>query len=107
MVVEQRVNDTPHGDVTYHIVIDEHGARVVAGKAPAPDIALTTDFTTACAMHRGDTNAQQGLNTGIFKIGGSVGQLLRRRDAFAALADVFASVRDSTTGTPEEPNHRR
>jgi hypothetical protein len=97
-VVEQHVHDAPRGDVTYHVIIDEHGARVHSGSATTPDVVLSTDFATASAMHRGDTNAQQALIAGKLKVGGTVDRLARRREAFEALADVFASVRTTTTG---------
>lgn len=99
LVIEQRVSDSPHGEVSYHVVIDADGARVVAGRAATPHVTLSTDFATASAMHRGDTNAQQALAAGKLKIGGNVDQIVRRSDALAALDDVFAGVRSTTTGT--------
>jgi putative sterol carrier protein len=107
LVIEQRVSDTPNGDLTYHVIVDKEGARVVVGRAPAPDVTLATDFATAAALHRGDTNAQQAMAAGRFTIGGRIDELVRRREAFERLTDVFASVRSSTTGPPEEAgNHR-
>jgi hypothetical protein len=99
LVIEQRVTGTPHGEVAYHVIIDEQGARVVAGRAPAPQITMETDFATASAIHRGDVNAQRALNAGLLKVGGEAAVLIGRGDALGALTDVFASVRGSTTGT--------
>ena len=99
LVIEQRVRDTPLGEVTYHMLINAHGARVVSGRAAGPDITLTTDFATASALCRGDANAQQALMTGRLKIGGDVDQLVRRSGAFEALNDIFSTVRSTTTGT--------
>ena len=99
LVIEQRVTGTPYGEVTYHVIIDQEGARVVAGRAPAPQIALETDFVTASAMHRGDINAQRALNAGMLKISGAAAALIGRGDTLGALTDVFATVRATTTGT--------
>ena len=98
LVVEQRVHGTPNGDVAYHVIIDERGARVADGRATAPDVTISTDFATASAMHHGETNAQQALTSGKLKVGGRIAQFVRRSDAFDALSDVFASVRSTTTG---------
>lgn len=99
LVIEQRVTGAPDGEVAYHVVIDAQGARVIAGRAPAPQITLATDFVTASAMHRGDVNAQQALNAGMLKVGGEAAEIIGRGDALKALNDVFAGVRATTTGT--------
>jgi hypothetical protein len=107
LVVEQRVHDAPGGEVAYHVIIDEHGARVIAGRATAPDVTLSTDFEMAAALHRGDTNAQQALTAGRLKVGGRIAKFVRRSDAFDALNDVFASVRTTTTGTARDGTAHR
>jgi hypothetical protein len=99
IVIEQRVTDTPHGEVAYHVILDDQGARVVAGRAPAPHITMETDFVTASAIHRGDVNAQRALNAGMLKIGGEAAALIGRGDTLGAISDVFASVRGTTTAT--------
>ncbi len=107
LVIEQCVTQTPNGEVSYHVIIDASGAHFVAGRADAPHITLTSDFATASAIHRGDTNAQRALNAGMLKIGGEVAGLLGRGDALGALQDVFAGVRDRTTGTARPSGDHR
>ncbi|MEX0664878.1 MAG: SCP2 sterol-binding domain-containing protein [Acidimicrobiia bacterium] len=99
LVVEQHVTGTPTGDVSYHVVIDGDGARVVNGPAPEANIVITTDFATAVSLHAGDMNAQRALASGSLKLTGDIDQLVQRSDALKALDDVFASIRATTTVT--------
>jgi hypothetical protein len=98
-VVEQRVTDAPDGEACYHARLGPDGARVVQGPAPSPDVILVTDYETALALHRGETNAQRAIAAGRMKLRGHVELLLRRADALAALGDVF-----SATRTADKPN---
>lgn len=97
LVIEQRVDSTPSGDVAYHFVIDADGARVVPGTADDPDVTVAADYATAVALHAGRLNAQQALASGSLTLGGDLNEVLRRADALQALDDVFAAVRASTT----------
>ena len=99
LVVEQRVTGTPTGDLSYHVVIDDGGAQVRNGAAPDANIVITTDYSTAVSLHSGATNAQLALSSGILRLKGDVGQIVRRAEALKALDDVFASVRTTTTVT--------
>ena len=105
LVVEARVTGGPDGDLD--VPARGHGRRRTGrgrsgdGSRPCPSC---TDRETACALHHGDTNAQQALAAGRLKVHGDLAALGGRSDALAALGDVFGPVRarTSTTGSAEE-----
>jgi hypothetical protein len=97
IVVEQVVREVPgRGEVRYHMVFSPAGGRVAAGPAGTPELRLTTDYETAVALARGDTNAQESLARGRIRIGGDINALVVHGDVLSSLADVFAGVREQT-----------
>lgn len=97
VVIEQVVREVPgRGEVCYHVALSAAGGRVYAGPATAPDVRLTTDYETAVALARGETNAQESLARGRIRIGGDINALVARGDALSSLADAFAGVREQT-----------
>lgn len=102
LVVEQQVSDTPDGSARFHVVFDAIGARVIAGEAEQPDLVLITDYATACALHRGETNAQQALGRHRLKIRGDLTTIAKRAAVLGAVGDLFASVRAQTTFTDDQ-----
>ena len=85
------------GEVRFHLVFSDDEVRVQPGTADRAEVLLTSEYATAAALARGETNAQQALAAGRLRIGGDVDALVRRAGALAALADVFAAVRATTT----------
>jgi hypothetical protein len=102
--VEQVVTDVPgRGDVRYRMCVDGTGAHVRAGRDddPSADIRLTTDYATAVAIAQGAQNAQIALAHGRLRIGGNLESIAPYGRTLAALEDVAAEVRDTTTfGAP-------
>jgi len=97
LVVEQLVRDVPsRGDVRFHVVFAEAGARVLGGAAPRADVRLSSDYATAVALARGEINAQEALSHGRLRIVGDVNALVARSEALLALGDVFGRVRAAT-----------
>ena len=96
-VVEQRVTGGPHGDARYHIVFAADQIAVRSGAASSPDVTLVTDFDTAVALHRGQTNAQWAIANGGMKVRGAFDVLLRHAATFSTLSDAFAALRASTS----------
>ena len=97
--MEQQVTGAPDGDVAYHFILDDDGARVDGGSVANADLVIVTDFPTAVAIHTGETNAQRALATKRLSLKGDIGLLVRRADALKALDDVFAAVRAKTRVT--------
>jgi SCP-2 sterol transfer family protein len=100
LVVEQHVTGAPDGDVCYHIVFTDGHIDVQAGPSPDPDIRMTTDYETAVAVHRGETNAQHAVAKGKMHVRGAFQVLLRHADALNVLADAFTGLRATTTFPP-------
>ena len=101
--IEQAVSDVPRrGEVRYRMVIDEAGARIgtLDGDERPADVRMTTDYVTAVGIAAGKENAQTALAEGRLRLGGHVDLLVRRASTFAALGDVTAAVRGSTTFPP-------
>ena len=98
LVVEQVVTDVPgRGDVRYQLVFDDGGLRVRTEAGHPADVTFATDHATAVGIARGETNAQQALATGSFRVRGSVNALVARAGALVVIDDVFAAVRAGTT----------
>lgn len=105
IVIEQVVYDVPgRGEVRYRFRADGTGATVTAGAtftgedcADPVDVRLTTDYATAVAIAEGRENAQIALARGRLRLGGNIDTLVRRAEAFGALGDATAALRDSTT----------
>ncbi|MBA2326488.1 MAG: SCP2 sterol-binding domain-containing protein [Actinobacteria bacterium] len=97
LTVQQVVQGAPNGEVRYYVTIDRDGVRVRPGSADAPDLTLFAKYDVARAINAGTADAQDALAVGRLKIKGRLEQLLEHQDAFAALDDLFASVRNGTT----------
>ncbi|MDE3205979.1 MAG: SCP2 sterol-binding domain-containing protein [Acidobacteriota bacterium] len=99
-VVEQVVRATPDGDVVYRIEVSAGRARLVwpvAGDAPPPDLRITTDWSTAVAVARGDVSTQGALMQGRLRFSGRPERLGLSAEALAGLDPVPARVRSETT----------
>jgi putative sterol carrier protein len=97
ITVQQVVRRRDGGEITYYLTLEDGRARVREGSVADPELTLVTDDEIARALHRGDLNAQEALETGRFKLRGSPEALVGRSDLFRALGDVFAAVRADTT----------
>jgi hypothetical protein len=100
LVVESGVHDVPdRGEVRYRVVFDETACAVerLGLDAPAADVRLETDYVTAVALARGETNAQAALADGRLRISGDVARLAAHASALSRLGDLFGAVRTTTT----------
>jgi hypothetical protein len=97
LVFEQLVTGVPgRGDVRYQLWIDADGGHAGTTGRRA-DVRITTDYATACAIARGEENAQIALAEGRLTLGGDMEALVRHADALAALGDAGADLRATTT----------
>jgi hypothetical protein len=99
IVVEQVVTDVagaPEGIVSYHLVVDRSGARVVSGKADDPDVTLVLDARTATRVARGELNAQQALAAGDGRLRGHPERLATVAPRLRLVADALGRLRDET-----------
>jgi hypothetical protein len=97
LTVQQVVQGAPHGEVRYFVTIDREGLRFRSGTADSPDLTLFAEYDVARAINAGTANAQDALAVGRLKIKGRLELLIGHEGTFAALDDVFASVRSGTT----------
>ena len=100
VVVESVVRGVPGRDeVRYRIAFDAAGCEVtgVGDGAPAADVCIETDYETAAALARGDTNAQAALAAGRLRVSGDVARLATHAALLPRLGDLFAAVRAGTT----------
>jgi hypothetical protein len=93
LVVEQVVREGP----TWRLVVDHGAMRVEHGPSDQhPDVRLTSDRDTAAAIASGRRAALDAFMRGDLVIGGDIRSLLDHREAFEALGDLFAGVREAT-----------
>ncbi|WP_419924286.1 hypothetical protein [Candidatus Poriferisocius sp.] len=89
--VEQRV-----GEVVFHIVIDDQGARVCAGSAVDPAVVLSQSRDTAVAIAQGELSAEEAVLNGLTVVDGDPLALLSHHKVLARANDVFADLRSRT-----------
>jgi putative sterol carrier protein len=85
------------GDVVFHVVIGDEGINVLPGPADGATVTFTSDDVTAATITRGELSAQAAYMSGRLRVRGDISALTANSAALAALDDVFASVRESTT----------
>ena len=95
--IDQVVTDAPDGAgdaLAYHFLFAGGRLRVRPGRSGAADVTITQPYDVAVTLSRGEANAQQALAERQLRVSGDLGLLARHARAFAALQDVFSSVRD-------------
>jgi len=98
LVVEPVVRGVPgRGEVRYRVTCDTVVRAVTAPPdRTRPDVRIETDYPTAVALARGETNAQAALAAGKLRISGDVARLAAHAGALARLGDLFGAVRAGT-----------
>lgn len=89
--VEQRV-----GEVVFHMVFDENGARVSLGPAADPAVVFCQSWDTAVAVAQGEMSAEEAVLNGEITFEGDPMALLSHRRLLTHAEDVFANVRART-----------
>ena len=98
LVLQQTVTDSPNGDVTWHVKVDDGTIRIVPGTSAQPaDVTFSQSFETAKAVATAQLSAQSAFMLGKLRIGGTVAMLIEQRAAFDGLDDLFIEVRSRTT----------
>jgi SCP-2 sterol transfer family len=100
LVVEPVVSGVPgRNEVRYRVSFDDAACSVAKlGPDAAPaDVYLETDYPTAVALARGETNAQAALAEGHLRVSGDVARLAVHASVLPRLGDLFAAVRSTTT----------
>lgn len=92
VVVEQRIL-TDAGEVAYHLVVGPGPARVLPGRAAAPDLTLVTTEAAARRIRAGTANAQTCLADGTLRLRGNPEVLTRRAGVLTRVGDLFADRR--------------
>jgi hypothetical protein len=82
--------------VSYHLVVDGSGARVVAGPAQAPDVTLVLDASTATRVARGELNTQQALAVGDGRLRGHPERLGAVAARLRVVSDALGRLRGET-----------
>jgi len=96
VAVVQVVNDTPFGDVAYHLVCRD--AKVSFGKGAVPcDVTFTQNHATAVGVALARINAADAFISGKVRFSGDHEKVIAAQPLFAALDAVFARVRARTT----------
>jgi putative sterol carrier protein len=98
LVVQQVVAGDHDHDTCYGIRIEDGRISVVPGRVDDADITLTQDRITAADIAQGALSAQVAFMAGRLRVGGDLSAVMDRAGALVALGDVFAEVRDSTSG---------
>jgi hypothetical protein len=98
LVIQQVVVGERGRDTAYAIRIADGHMSVQPGRVDDADITLTQDRATAADIARGALSAQVAFMAGRLRVGGDLRDVLGRAGGLTALGDVFAEVRDATSG---------
>jgi putative sterol carrier protein len=96
VVVQHEIHGAT-GDVLFHVVVGDEGVAVLPGPAEDATVIFTEDEETAAAITKGELSAQAAYMSGRLRVRGDVSALAANSAVLAALDDVFASVRSTTT----------
>lgn len=97
VTVHHRVTGTPDGDVEYLVRLGPGQGHVEQGAAGPADVEIVADYESAAAISQGVLTPADAFGAGRIKLVGDVGLLARHHDRFAALGELLADVRRSTT----------
>jgi hypothetical protein len=100
ILIEPVVHGVPdRGDVRYFVTCDTVVRSVTGANdgAVSSHIRIDTDYGTAVALASGEINAQTALADGRLRVAGDLARLAAHAGALARLADLFVSVRATTT----------
>lgn len=99
LVLRQVVRATPDGDVQYHVVVGQDGARIIppGREQDRPDLTITTDWETAAAIAQGKLASQAALIEGRLRVKGNLAALAAHAGGLAGTDPVPPAVRDNTT----------
>ena len=100
VVLEQVVEGSPEGPTRYRVEISSGRARIVwpvADEAPPADLRITSDWTTAVALARGELSTQTALMQGRLRMSGNPQRLADTAAALEGVDPVPPTVRASTT----------
>ena len=101
LALRQVVEGAPGGTVRYVVRSGPGGLSLEVGDgngAPAQvDAEIGQDYATAAAISRGEITPSAAAASGQLRVTGSVGDLVRAAEAFAALADALAPLRERTS----------
>lgn len=103
LTLEQVVRDTPDGTVVYRVEVAGAHARIVwpvPDGVPPADLRISTDWTTAVSVARGDLSTQRALMEGRLRVSGSPDHLGEVSASLAGVDAVPAEVRKETTFNP-------
>ncbi|MEA2703175.1 MAG: hypothetical protein QOD63_1120 [Actinomycetota bacterium] len=95
--IRQVVTGGPDGDVEYVVRADAGRFSVHRAGEIRADVDIIQDYDTATAISQGRLSPAVAFAGGRLKMGGGVGQLVEHQEEFAALGELFASVRSATT----------
>lgn len=94
--VTQVVTEGPEGDVTYHLQVGDGVANFGAGAAMPEDVRMEQAWSTAVAVATGEMTAQDAFIGGHIRLHGDQAKLIETQPIFAALDEVFSTVRART-----------
>lgn len=98
-VLEQVVDGTPGGRVTYRVEVSESDARIVwpvAADAARADLRMACDWPTAVGVARGEISTQRAIMEGRLRVSGNPGRLAELAGVLDGVDPVPPAVRRNT-----------
>ena len=95
--LRETVTDSPFGEVSWMLVIDEGKISFSRSADGEPDVNFRQDYATAAALHRGELTTLAAFSEGRIRVAGKLNTLLAQADLLTGIAPVFETVRRETT----------
>lgn len=87
------VKGPPAGSETrYHVRIRDGTAAIEIGTVDKPDVSVTVDYATACAISKGEMSIQTAFFSGKLTVDGNIAKLITHQRHIANLADAVSSL---------------
>ena len=97
LVIQQTVLQESGVDRAFAIRIADGTVSVESGHAADADLSFTQDRATAAAIAQGELSAQAAFLAGRLRVGGDLREVMGRGRELAAIDDVFAAARATTS----------
>ena len=81
-----------HSDTSYYVKVTNGSAVIKIGAIRKADVSVTTDYSTAVAISRGDLNIQTAFFSGQLKVTGNLAKLMLHQAALGHLAETVSSL---------------
>jgi SCP-2 sterol transfer family len=95
--VAQSMTDTPEGELTVTLTVEEGHCTMQRGLTGRPDVTVSLSYHDAGSLSRGELDAAKALGSGAIRVRGDLSVLVAAQGLLGAASDRLGELRASTT----------